>query len=56
MILIIPNKSYFIQKNYKCNYNFKVYMQKNDSNGFEIVRSKDSNNRMIHYVEEIQIK
>ena len=27
-----------------------------DINGYEVLRCKDSNNRMIHYVKEVQLK
>ena len=55
-IISITADSYYTQKFDNCNYNFKVYMRPVDINGYEVLRCKDSNNRMIHYVKEVQLK
>ena len=50
----ISKDNYLYQKYNGINFNFKVYMQNIDSNGFKIIKIKDKNNRMIHFVKEIQ--
>ena len=54
-IITLPASSFHSQKFKNKNYNFAVYMRSFDPNGNEVLRCKD-NNRMIHYVKEIQIK